>query len=321
MDGMRTLRGAVAFSLLLVAAGCSDLPVQIGKDNPAKADRKGRVVPMERSSAGPMDPERSAGSNPLDPNYEQSFQVYRRSYMFWNAEQKQLEESLGGNNVAFSGAYQRIVSHLTKMSHYLGADDREKLEGHLRQYRSMYDLASSGNRGRLVERQLASLGQHVRSDFSPATATIVPLVAAGPELPEGVAVGPHVEPGAAGDGNAAPAGEPAPVDLAMANPKAPPGYVEAFADWRAHHKALLDTLFSEAPKLAEPFQAARGDLAQMQAALPESDKERLQLFLNEYDRTAQGFVNGDSARRAVNRFRTIAGEIEKDFAPAAVRFP
>lgn len=297
------------------------MPIQIGKDGPKKEDRKGHVEKLDgKTVADPRSPQGPAGlpegADPLDPRYEQAVGSYRSSYLYWGGEQKQLEDNVGGNTLAFSGAYTRIVSHLSHMGRYLAPESQEKLASYVRQYKSMYDLVSSGNRGRFVARQVVSLGDHVRSDFRPGAVTIVPLAQVGPEVPDTLASGD--EPTTPGGGTAA---SGAATGLGAGNPRAPQGYVAAYADWRAYHKSLVDALFSETPKIDEHYKNALAALERMKADLPNADKDRLQMFVNEYANTAKGFVDGVSARRTVNQFRMIADELEKNFAPEAVAFP
>ncbi len=314
--------GLIPLLAALFLAGCSDLPVQFGRDDPKKRDMKGRVVKLEGEGAGQESFDRVGDADAAyDAHHEQAASTYRQSYLFWNAEQKQFEDSIGGNRVAFDGAYNRILAHLTRMARFLGVAERERLDLLMNQYRSIHQLVAGGNQGRLVSRQATSVGDKVRAEFAPGLVTLVPLVPAGPEVPDNWTPPEAV---AAAGGPASPAGTAtaggAPV-TAAANPKAPRTYLGAYADWRAHHKTLVDTLFSESPQIDEPYRNALDALERMRVDLPSTEAERLGLFRGEYERTAKGFLEGVTARKTITQFRLIATEIEKNFAPEAVPFP
>lgn len=318
----RALPALVLAPWLLGATGCSELPVQIGKDtNPSKADRKGHVGSLEDRGTTPTAPApggtaASEGTDPFDPRYEQALAAYRQSYLFWSGEQKQLVDNVAGNTLAFNGAYERIRAHLRRMSRYLAPEQQEKLAGYLNQYESLHALVAGGNRGRFVDRQAKAIGDHVRQEFGPSNVTIIPIAIVGPEPFDGPEVAGGPEPAGVGSvGGGAGTGNPS------ATSRAPQSYATAYADWRSQHKTLLDSLFSETPRIDEPYQGARGALERMKTDLPAGDQERLQMFLNEYQRTAQGFIEGVSARQTVNQFRTIATEIERNFAPEVAPFP
>ncbi|MBI5367986.1 MAG: hypothetical protein HZA54_13180, partial [Planctomycetes bacterium] len=92
-------------------------------------------------------------------------------------------------------------------------------------------------------------------------------------------------------------------------------YRDAYAEWQTAHRTLVDALFGESPDIKAQHETAAARLVALKAALPAPVADRLQLLIDEYARAAALAGEGSSARRIINQFRFVGGEIEKGFAP------
>lgn len=301
------------------------------KDEPAK----GRMASAD-GDAAPVG----------DPALDAAYDTYRRAYLFWNAEEKSFLEGMEGNAVQAAGSYLRMKNHLAVMDRYLAGEAREKFHAYLLRYESAYQSVAQGQVGRGVVNEVRSLGNHIRSQYNPAKVALVAPVAEGPALvaaadvppaaagpgpaaPGAAAAGDGAKPEAGGDpGAAGTAGhktvqppkppkppEPAPEPRRIA---VTPAYREAFSGWQVAHRTLVAALYGEKPDLPELYKPAQARLEAMKAELPAPEAAKLQTLEDEYERALKLSAEGATARRLINQFGLVAGEIEKAFDPAAL---
>ncbi|MBI3272809.1 MAG: hypothetical protein HYZ53_27730 [Planctomycetes bacterium] len=333
----QSARTLALLALAAALAGCNGSGF-LGM-GPKEDASRGRTVDA-RDPANPIAGEPAAGR---DPALDAAYGAYRRAYLFWNAEEKSFREGMESNPVLMAGAYERLHGHLETMHRYLSGGEKEKFEGYLRRYASVRQSASMGQLGRGVHNEARVLGERIRSEYSPAVVSLVapevegPVYVAAADAPVRLPPEESAAPGESGAAGPAAGTQKNPkagtqkagaAAGAGAEAKAPPPeprklqvsaeYKAAYQSWQVAHRTLSDALFGEKPDLPALYGAAATRLGEMKGQLPEPEAQRLQELVDDYERAFKLREEGATARRLINQFRLVAGEIEKAFSPGAL---